>query len=343
MYKPGDQQSKKETLANQASKWVWKVDQGLSASEQDEFMNWLGADQRHGIAYRAYAKDFKEFDQLIDWQPIHGASPNPDLFAPRESKLRRSFPTFMGIAATIAFIAGILFFRTGDDTAKSIDIALSGGEMTLADNSIIHYNDGAEFEVDYSASERRIILKSGEAYFGVEKDPNRPFVVEAEGLELIAVGTAFNVRLGEETMEVFIEEGIVEMSGPDLSGTWSDPAENTAISSRHLNQFTKTVVFLERQEQSPTLDSISESDLKKELSWQHRMLVFDGDTLMEVISEFNRLNNSQFILEDSSLEDFQISGTINSNNVMGLCRLLEVSFGISNQLLDSERILLLQE
>lgn len=341
MDKPEDRNRENGSVERQASKWVWKVDQGLNAEEQDEFMSWLGSDPRFGEEYRLHAKSFKEFDQLIDWQPIHGATPNPDLLAPPEATARRRVIAAFGIAATIALVIGSVFLRVNEEV-ESIDIALNGGEVTLADNSVVHYNDGAEFEVDYSPSERRIILKSGEAYFGVEKDASRPFVVEVEGVELVAVGTAFNVRVGSEKLEVFVEEGIVEISNFASPESWKDFGSSGDGQSRQLGQFTKAIVSLKSIGDIPQLAVISQSELKQELSWQHRMLVFKGDSLKSAVAEFNRLNKTQFVFADSTMENFQISGTIMSDNVMGLCRILEVSFGISNKSIGPEQILLFQ-
>ena len=37
-------------LANVAADWVMRHDRGLSPAEQDQFLQWLAADPRHGDA-----------------------------------------------------------------------------------------------------------------------------------------------------------------------------------------------------------------------------------------------------------------------------------------------------
>ena len=54
--------------------------------------------------------------------------------------------------------------------------------------------------------------RSGEAYFTVAKNPGRPFVVAAGGVGVRAVGTAFNVRLDSDAVEVLVTEGRVQVS-----------------------------------------------------------------------------------------------------------------------------------
>ncbi len=343
MDKSVHKEPEEDQIAEQASKWVWKVDQGLTAAEQDEFMDWMGASPRHGEIYRELGKQFKEFDELIDWQPIHGANPNPDLFAPAGEKVTRIYPMLSGIAALIAVVLGIMFWQANDKGGEHMDLVLSGGEMTLADDSVIHYNEGTKFEVDYSRAERRVVLKSGEAYFSVQKDQSRPFVVEAEGVELLAVGTAFNVRLGEGTLEVLIEEGIVEMSNWLSSKGEENVEKSEEPQSQLLNQFDRATVNLVSRDSLPELSTISESELKQEISWQHRLLVFNGHTLSDAVVEFNRLNDAQIVFEDAELGKLQISGTLMSDNILGLCRLLEVSFDVSNKSVDSDQVILFKD
>jgi transmembrane sensor len=82
--------------------------------------------------------------------------------------------------------------------------------LALPDGSRVELKDGSEVVVQYSASERRVKLTGGEAHFTVWKDKTRPFIVNAAGVEVRAVGTAFNVRLEAKSVEVLVTEGRVE-------------------------------------------------------------------------------------------------------------------------------------
>jgi transmembrane sensor len=70
--------------------------------------------------------------------------------------------------------------------------------------------------------------RSGEAHFFVEKDPQRPFVVNAAGIDVRAVGTAFNVRIDPAAVEVLVTEGRVRV---DPAVPHDDPAA-PAVSPR---------------------------------------------------------------------------------------------------------------
>src|SRR5690348_8291296 len=72
-----------ERIDEAAAAWVVRSDRGLTPKEQDDFLEWLAGDPRHGAALARYRQDWARLDALSDWRPRHGAQPNPDLLAPR--------------------------------------------------------------------------------------------------------------------------------------------------------------------------------------------------------------------------------------------------------------------
>jgi len=68
-------------------------------------------------------------------------------------------------------------------------------KITLPDHSVIYLNSESSLSYlkGFSDSIRHVQL-AGEAYFEVEPDINRPFVVETGGIRTVALGTSFNVR-----------------------------------------------------------------------------------------------------------------------------------------------------
>ena len=76
-----------------------------------------------------------------------------------------------------------------------------GGEykVRLADGTLVYLNSATrmKYPVKLDEKERKVYL-SGEAYFEVAKDPERPFFVEMEGVEVRVYGTSFNVNTHQE-------------------------------------------------------------------------------------------------------------------------------------------------
>ena len=76
-----------------------------------------------------------------------------------------------------------------------------GGEykVRLADGTLVYLNSATrmKYPVKFDEKERKVYL-SGEVYFEVAKDPERPFFVEMEGVEVRVYGTSFNVNTHQE-------------------------------------------------------------------------------------------------------------------------------------------------
>lgn len=85
-----------------------------------------------------------------------------------------------------------------------------GSEVWLNAGSMLLYPD------DLPGPDRCLFL-SGEATFRVEKDPERPFIVKTQYMQVEALGTTFNVRsyVDAGTAAVTLEKGLVRV---DVNG-----------------------------------------------------------------------------------------------------------------------------
>jgi ferric-dicitrate binding protein FerR (iron transport regulator) len=87
----------------------------------------------------------------------------------------------------------------------------------LADNTAVTLNHGSELRYSSApdARAREVTLK-GEAYFDVAHDPERPFIIHANGITVKVLGTAFNVKAytGHAEVRVTVARGLVDVSKP---------------------------------------------------------------------------------------------------------------------------------
>lgn len=319
-------------IEREAARWVLRRDRGLTASEQDEFSQWLAADPRHGEALALHRWGWDELDRLTGLQTSLGAVPDPDLFAPRaraRAKILRWFaPVALGLAAAIA---AIVYFNMKPARAPvapvpamvaahpSSSLTAPCERQTLDDGSIVELNRGASIEVAFTAAERRVRLVRGEANFTVAKNPVRPFIVSAGGVDVRAVGTVFNVRLDRAAVEVVVSEGRVKVDPP--VGTPA-PVET------QLSVGQSAVVSLAGASPSPRVATLSEAEIEARLAWQPRLLDFTATPLPEIVAEFNRRNPVRLVVGDPALETVRLSASFRSDNVEGFVRLMESDFGM---------------
>jgi transmembrane sensor len=331
----------------EARQWVAKTDRGLNASEIKAFNVWLAADSAHSDSYAKFSRLFKRLDTLDEWRPEHGNIPNPDLLAPSNIVRFKSWwvgASLVGAAATVLLSFALFYSKTApsDETNLSETEVAEIGPQTLPDGSTLFPKDQAKFTVEYSETFRRVYLESGEVYFHVAKDPDRPFLVLARGVELRAVGTAFNVRLAPDSLELLVEEGRVALTPP--ADTPTDPLLENALAAESteniLGARQRAIVKFDNATLPPQVDSLSNTEIKRVIAWQHRKLHFQSRPMDEVLDEFNRLNDTQLILDDPNLAAIEISGTMHSKNIQGFTRLLDIGFGIKSKEISEGTILL---
>lgn len=310
------------TLKEEAARWLARRDRGLTASEQDEFFDWLAQDPRHAEFLAEQQKTVAGLKLLAQWRPEHGARPNPDLLAshrpPRANPfLRQWLPLGLAAAAALAALLWWPDFRAEAEFVESPMIV----RKVLEDGSSIDLNHGAEVAVDYTAERRGVKLLRGEATFTVAKNPTRPFVVHANGVDVRAVGTAFNVDLRAGEVHVLVTEGRVQVSPPAASATEPAPAPQLVTAGE------RTMVSLAEARVAP-VSAVSPDEMARVLSWQPKQLEFDDTPLGQVVAVFNQSNRVKLVIDDPNLAALPIGASLRSDNVEGFVRVLESGFRI---------------
>lgn len=91
-------------------------------------------------------------------------------------------------------------------------------ETLLPDGSQVELAPKSILQVHYTPAERRVALRTGEAYFSVIHDPARPFVLSVNGLLIRDVGTVFNIRDGDGHTEVTVVKGAIDVIATSARG-----------------------------------------------------------------------------------------------------------------------------
>ncbi len=172
--------------------------------------------------------------------------------------------------------------------------------------------------VDFSATERRVWLESGEAHFSVTPDKQKPFIVDAAGVTVRAVGTAFSVSHDRSGVAVIVTEGSVRVSSAAAPVT----ENGSEVSAGH-----RAVVSLTPNAE-PLIVAVSNSEIEERLAWKPRMLDFEDATLVEIAAEFSRRNLVKLVIVDDGLATRRLSAAIRSDNVEGFVRMLTSEFGV---------------
>ncbi|WP_279130482.1 FecR family protein [Butyricimonas virosa] len=179
-------------------------------------------------------------------------------------------------------------------TDQSVDIKIDvarGGEykVRLDDGTVVWLNSESSLVYPKQfAGDKRIVRLSGEAYFEVERDERKPFVVSVAGMEIKVLGTSFNIAAyeDEETITTTLVSGAVEVI--------------TRHETVHLTPGKQATV----QSGRPGI-VVSDVDPTLYSSWIEGVFKFDKMTLTDICTRLSRWYNVDFVFEgDTGNEKF---------------------------------------
>ena len=294
-------------------------------------------------------------DTVLDWARATGAA---DLLVEGLNsylrRRRRRRLVLASAACAALLVGGATWIRFREPaTAPALRIVASASilrppQQTLPDGSTIDLNAGAEIEVRFGDSFRRIVLRKGEAHFQVARDPQRPFIVSAGGIEVRAVGTAFAVVLGSGEVDVLVTEGrvAVDTAASDAASANADTTRATSPASLvALEAGRRMVVAREAAARpvAPRVSKLSAADIQARLAWRVPRLKFTAAPLAQVVAMFNEHavagRNPRLVLVPGIPADLRVSGVLRSDDVDSLLKLLAGEFGISAEARTGEIVL----
>jgi len=318
-----------------AAEWAAKLESGpLRPDEQAALDGWLGADIRH---FGAFAKA-RAVLAFTDRAKAFGPEFDPASFEPFMEKKsstaswlsRRQFAVAGAIAASVGamFVAIPPAWRA----LRTISYETRIGEtriVPLDDGSVVTLNTDSKIEVGYTEERRGIILLRGEALFDVAKNKLRPFIVDAGGATVRAIGTSFSVTLlPNHPIQVLVREGEVELKRPEVPGDvpLRLMANNKAVA---------------RQDEPVETIPMAKFEVIRELSWRVGRLTFEGDTLEAAAATFARYSKIRIEIDDPMLAKETVTGVFVSNDPIGFSKAVALSLGLRAEVSD-DRVKLLR-
>ena len=144
----------------------------------------------------------------------------------RQTVIRKVYPYVMAFAAVIALLIVVpISYRAGVNTGEEriaaiewVEVSVPFSEkqtVTLSDGTVLHLNSGSRLTYPATFSgDSRTVFMDGEAYLDVAKDPEHPFIIKSQGIDIKVLGTSFNFKnfAQERTAELLLMDGSVEAS-----------------------------------------------------------------------------------------------------------------------------------
>lgn len=128
---------------------------------------------------------------------------------------RKSLTALLGLCAV--GVGGTALWQQWQEQVWRYEVALATqrGRMlqrSLPDGTALTLDAQSRLDVNYSAAVRGILLHEGAAFFAVQKEPARAFVVQALGVKVTVLGTRFGVEIdGSQQVLVQVVSGLVRV------------------------------------------------------------------------------------------------------------------------------------
>ncbi len=341
-------------LESEAWDWIIRLDADdeLNEREKSQLTHWLARSPAH-------VEQIRKLNEFWGNQVLAELLQPAKKMEQTKSKTNTNWfnPVYGFSFAIMLAISGGLFywFQLAQIPVYSNSYVTAYGQhqkIKLADGSTVNLNSNSQLKVAYSEGARDLWLVKGEAHFSVVKDQSRPFNVYAANGRVQAVGTAFTVDLASQSnLNVLVTEGQIALSlaRPENNQLNLDQVFSTNDLTVHsaYSGLMQDVAFMSagdfvgfdssmdietvKHDLTHSIKSLTAQAIEAKQAWQQGELVFTGQSLKEVVVLLQRYSPLQIEIADPELEDLQIGGRFEINNIESLFKNLEANFNIEVQ------------
>lgn len=192
--------------------------------------------------------------------------------------------------------------------------------LFLPDQTEVWLNSGSmlEFPTDLNKQSQRKVKLYGQGYFNVSRDPQHPFLVETESLNIRVLGTSFDVSnyANDCKFSSTLEHGsIVLLNSCGKEIRQLEPGQRAVLNKETKELFVETV------------------DTKLTTSWKDGKLIFRNTSLIEVTKQMERWFNCK-INVDPELIDLNIlyTATIQDETLGEVLKMIEISTSVKTKI-----------
>ncbi|MFV0325667.1 MAG: FecR family protein [Bacteroides xylanisolvens] len=237
---------------------------------------------------------------------------------------RHRWRQYMKYAAIVAIILSsslglYTWLSNPNPESEMIAIAVKSGskaEMTLPDGTHVQLNAATNLAYDVNNSKKRLVKLSGEAFFEVAKNPDCPFSVMVDDLQITVIGTSFNVKTYKQgIVETSLLTGRIKISGGSLPDEYTlSPGEKAIYSA-----VDKTL-------------RVSKADAHLEAGWRDNYLIFESAPLIDVIAQIERWYGVKIKLHRTQIAKDLLSGSFRNESIQNVIRSLSIQYNFKYEI-----------
>jgi len=190
-------------------------------------------------------------------------------------------------------------------------------QVTLPDGSKVWLNSVSSitFPTAFKTDERSVSI-TGEVYFEVAKNKDKPFLVHAKGQRVQVLGTHFNINAYEDENKIrtTLLEGSIKITASNNSKVMV-PGQQAEVENQKIR-------------------IIESSNTEAAVAWKNGYFVFDNADLPTLMRQLSRWYDVHIIYSGNMVEHEFVGEIKRNSNLSNVLKILEVSgihFKISNK------------
>lgn len=255
--------------------------------------------------------DERPADKVVDQQ-----IPGPPMGKTTQTRSLYYYAGRIAAVLVVGFLIYTIFFRGGGEP-DLVEVVADNAvtETALPDNTKVTLNEQSTivYPEKFKSGERTVELK-GEAFFEVERDEKKPFVVRAHNALVRVLGTSFNVRAIQEETEisVTVDEGKVRLSD-------EDDVAFVILERNEKGVFNRNTGHIEKYEKP-------EGD---EMMWRPRTVMFRDTRLSTVFDTLEKLYDTRIITQNEDILSCELTAKFQDISVQEILDKIAIIFNLT--------------
>jgi ferric-dicitrate binding protein FerR (iron transport regulator) len=212
---------------------------------------------------------------------------------------KKRLPVYIAAGIALLLVAGACYFlfpRTAAPAPMKNLMVQRGATsvIKLADGTEVKLNAATilRYPADFKSGKREVYVE-GEAFFTVQRDPKRPFIVHTNLANVEVLGTSFNVRTYDSSFQAALVSGAIAITTP---------------AGEKLNLRPGYAAYLSSNSPQLLVTSFKPDTV---VTWTTGYYRFENTPLREVCRMAERIYDVNILIENKDQGEVRYTGVIN--------------------------------
>jgi transmembrane sensor len=295
----------------------------------------LSVDER-----RAMDRGIEKFNHALSAESGFAERPlfNSNRLEPLQRKTSKNWMIAASLTAFVLASAWAFNFLKLKKAVPQQELTTHYGKRVhtiLPDGSVVWLNSGSsiKYAANLNEQNKREVTLNGEAYFDVKHDVKHPFIVHAGKLNVVVLGTEFNVKAysADGFMETTLIRGKVEISNDARPGANIVLYPNEKVTVNTVQYDVKKIIITSKKPIKDSVVNVTDRGTLipdegiAETAWVSDKLTFKRESFAELATQLERWYNVRITFDDSKYQSKQFTGTFKDQDINEVMHALQLT------------------